>query len=95
VAISEEVDKTLKEVSEEISKRYGIPFLETETEGDHAHFPVPSLPRYSPAKTVTTKKSIIAREIFAKHPEAKKKLWGEEFWTDGHFISTASRHGNE
>ena len=95
VVISEEVDKTLKEVCEEISKRYEIQFLEIGTEGDHVHFLVQSVPAYSPAKIVKTIKSIIAREIFAKHQEVKKKLWGGEFWTDGHFISTVSKHGNE
>jgi REP element-mobilizing transposase RayT len=86
VVISEEADKTLKEVCEEISKRYGIQFLEIGTEGDHVHFLVQSVSAYSPTKIATTIKSIIAREIFTKHPEVKKKLWGGEFWTDGHFI---------
>jgi REP element-mobilizing transposase RayT len=95
VVISEEVDKTLKEVCEDISKRYEIDFLEIGTEGDHVHFLVQSVPAYSPTKIVTVIKSIIAREIFARHPEVKKKLWGGEFWTDGHFISTVSKHGNE
>jgi REP element-mobilizing transposase RayT len=93
--MSEKADKTLKEVCEEISKRYEIQFLETGTEGEHVHFPIQSVPAYSPKKTVTAIKSIIAREIFGKHPEAKKKLWGGELWTDGDFISTVSKHGNE
>ena len=95
VVITEEVDKTLKEVCEEISKRYEIQFLEIGTEGDHVHFLVQSVPMYRPTKIVTTIKSIIAREVLAKHPEVKKKLWGGEFWTAGHFISTVSKHGNE
>jgi REP element-mobilizing transposase RayT len=93
--ITEEADKTLKEVCEEISKRYEIGFLEIGAEGGHAHFLVQSVPMYSPTKIVTTVKSIIAGEILAEHPEVKKKLWGGEFWTDGHFISTVSKHGNE
>jgi hypothetical protein len=60
-----------------------------------AYFLVQSVPAYSPTKIVTTIKSIIAREIFARHPEVKKKQWGGEFWTDGHFISRVSKHGNE
>ena len=40
-------------------------------------------------------KSITAREVFAKHPEVKKKLWGGEFWSDGYFVSTVGKHGNE
>ena len=56
---------------------------------------VQSVPMYSPTKIVTIIKSITAREILSKNPEVKKKLWGGEFWTDGYFINTVSKHGNE
>ena len=95
VVISDEVDITLKEICEEIGKRYEIQFLEIGTEGDHVHFLVQSVPSYSPTKIVTIIKSILAREIFEKHPEVRKKLWGGEFWSDGYFISTVSKYGNE
>jgi REP element-mobilizing transposase RayT len=95
VVISQEVDKTLRETCEEIAKRYEIKFIEIGTEGDHVHFLVQSVPSYSPAKIVTTIKSILAREITGKHPEVKEKLWGGEFWSDGYFVSTVSKYGNE
>jgi REP element-mobilizing transposase RayT len=95
VVINEEVDKTLRKTCEEIGKRYEIRFLEIGTEGDHVHFLVQSVPTYSPTKIVTTIKSILAKKIFEIHPEVKKQLWGGEFWTDGHFVSTVSKHGNE
>src|SRR5918911_2963214 len=81
------VDRKLKEVCLEISKRYEITFLEIGTDKDHVHFLVQSVPTYSPKKIVQTIKSITAREIFAACPEVKKQLWGGEFWTDGYFIS--------
>jgi len=89
------VDRKLKEVCLEISKRYEITFLEIGTDEDHVHFLVQSVPMYSPKKIVQTIKSITAREIFAACPEVKKRLWGGEFWTDGYFISTVGKHGNE
>jgi REP element-mobilizing transposase RayT len=95
VVISEEIDKTIKETCMEISKRYEIIFLEIGTEGDHVHFLVQSVPTYSPTKIVTTIKSITAKEVFKKHPEVKKQLWGGEFWSDSHFVSTVGKHGNE
>ena len=95
VVFSKEVDITLKETCEEISKRYQIFFLEIGTDDDHVHFLVQSVPMYSPTKIVTTIKSIISREISRKHPEVKRKLWGGQFWTDGYFVNTVSRHGNE
>ena len=95
IVINEEVDKTLKKTCEEIEKRYDINFLEIGTEGDHVHFLIQSKPSYSPTRLVTIIKSIIAREIFEKHPEVKKQLWGGEFWSDGYFVSTVSKYGNE
>jgi REP element-mobilizing transposase RayT len=93
--INEEVDMTIKDVSIEISKRYEIRFIEIGTEGDHVHFLVQSVPKYSPTKIVTTIKSIIAKEVYKRHPEVKEKLWGGEFWTDGYYISTVGKHGDE
>ena len=95
VVFSEEVDKTLKETCEEIEKRYEIRFLEIGTDKEHVHFLVQSVPKYSPTKIITLIKSITAKQIFEKHPEVKKQLWGGEFWSDGYYVSTVSKHGNE
>jgi REP element-mobilizing transposase RayT len=95
VVINEAVDETIKATCEEISKRYEIKFLEIGTEGDHVHFLVQSVPTYSPTKIVTTIKGIVTRKVFEEHPEIKKQLWGGEFWSDGYFISTVSKYGNE
>ncbi|GMO40180.1 MAG: hypothetical protein Pg6C_00950 [Treponemataceae bacterium] len=69
--------------------------MEKGTEGDHAHFPVQSVPVYSPAKITRTIKSITDKEIFKRHPEVKEKLRGGEFWSGGHYIGTAGKYGNE
>ena len=89
------VDLKLKEVCLEISKRFEVRFLEIGTDADHVHFLVQSVPTYSPKRIVQLIKSITAREIFAACPEVKKQLWGGEFWSDGYFISTVGKHGNE
>ena len=89
------VDQVLREVCLDIEKRYQIKFLEIGTDEDHVHFLVQSVPTYSVTKIVTTIKSVTARQIFRLCPEVKKKLWGEEFWTDGYFTSTVGKHGNE
>jgi REP element-mobilizing transposase RayT len=44
---------------------------------------------------VTKIKSITAREIFKRCPEVRKVLWRGEFWKDGYFVNTVSKHGNE
>lgn len=93
--ISDAVDNTIKETCLEISKRYDIHFLEIGTDKDHVHFLVQSIPRMSATNIVTIMKSIIAKEVFKKHPEVKTKLWGGEFWTDGYFVNTVSKFGDE
>ena len=95
VVIDDNVENTIKETCIEISNRYEIEFIEIGTEGDHVHFLLQSVSKYAPTQIVTIIKSIIAREVFKKNPEVKKKLWGGEFWTDGYYISTVGMHGNE
>lgn len=95
VVIDENVDKIIKETCVEISKRYEIYFLEIGTDKDHVHFLIQSVPRYSPTQIGRIVKSITAKEVFAKCPEVKKKLWGGEFWSDGFYVATVSEHGNE
>lgn len=93
--INENVDKTIKDICLEIEKRYQIYFLEIGTDTDHVHFLVQSIPRYSPTQIVTMIKSITAKEIFKTHPEVKRQLWGGEFWSDGYFVNTVSKFGDE
>jgi len=52
LVITEEVDKVLRKICMEISKRYEIRFLEIGTESDHVHFLIQSVPTYSPMKIV-------------------------------------------
>jgi putative transposase len=92
---SKEVDDSLKEICLEIANRYEIEFLEIGTDKNHVHFLVQSVPMYSPKKIIQTIKSLTAREIFARHPEVKKKLWGGQFWSDGYFVNTVSKFGSE
>jgi putative transposase len=40
-------------------------------------------------------KNLTARKIFRRCPEAKKNLWGGEFWSDEYFASTVGKHGDE
>ena len=90
-----EVDVKLKEVCNEIQKRYEITFLEIGSDEDHIHFLVQSVPMYSPKQIVQIIKSNTAREIFKLCPEVKQYLWGGKFWSEGYFVSTVGAHGTE
>lgn len=95
VVFESSVDTVLKDVCLDISARYEITFLEIGSDGDHVHFLLQSSPSYSPTRIVRLIKSLTAREILARCPHVKKKLWGGEFWSDGYFIATVGLHGNE
>jgi len=75
--------RVLKEICEEISKRYEIQFLEIGTDKNYVHFLIQSVSKYSHTQIIRTIKSLTAKMIFQKHPEVKKKLCGGEFWPDG------------
>jgi REP element-mobilizing transposase RayT len=95
VVLSSSVDNTIKETCLEIEKRFQIHFIEIGTDSNHIHFLLQSVPTYSPTRIATILKSITAREIFRLHPEVKQKLWGGEFWSDGYYVNTVSKFGDE
>lgn len=95
VVFDEAVEAVLGEVCLDIALRYEIEFLEIGLDGDQVHFLVPCVPTYSPTKIVTTIKSVIARQVFARCPGVKKKLWGGEFWSNGYFIASVGQQDSE
>ena len=95
IIFNEEVDRILIDTCQEISKRYEINFLEIGTDEDHVHFLIQSVPTCAPSQIVKIMKSITAREIYRLYPEVKKQLWGGNIWSEGYFVSTVGKHGNE
>ena len=73
---TQEVEGTLKDVCVGIGERYEINFVEIGADEDHVHFLIQSVPMMRPKDIVQKTKSITAREIFSRHPEVRKKLWG-------------------
>ncbi|MFH1824524.1 MAG: IS200/IS605 family transposase [Candidatus Firestonebacteria bacterium] len=95
IVITDKIDKTLKELCIEISKRYEMNFVEIGADNDHVHFLIQSVPNISASKIIMIVKSIIAKEIFQCHPEIMESLWGGSFWTAGFFVNTVGASGNE
>ncbi len=94
-SINQSVERTIKATCLEITKRYEIRFIEIGVDEDHVHFLIQSIPILSPKEIAQIVKSILAIHIFKNHPEIKKMLWGGQFWTDGYYINTVGRYGNE
>ena len=96
VVFDNSVEDHLKNNCLGIEERYEyIHFLEVGVDKDHVHFLIQSLPTKSPTELVTVIKSVIARQIFLRVPQVKKKLWGGEFFTDRYFATTVGRNQNE
>ena len=69
--------------------------MEIGTDEDHVHFLIQSVPAMMPSRIVQIMKSVSAKEIFKRHKEVKKVLWGGHFWTSGFYMNTVGRYGNE
>ena len=95
VVINSTVDTIIKETCIGIGLRYDMHFVEIGTDKDHVHFLIQSVPMMLPKRLVQTIKSITAKQVFLQAPEVKKQLWGGQFWSDGYFIATVGRNGNE
>ena len=92
---SSSVEKTLKETCLGIEERFEICFAEIGMEEDHVHFLVQGIPNMTVSRIVTIIKSITAKEIFKRHPETKKILWGGALWTSGYYANTVGRYASE
>ncbi len=93
--ITKEIGESLQEICIGISERYEINFLEIGYESDHVHFLIQSVPSLCLSEIVMKLKSIIAKQLFQKHPELKEKLWGGNFWTSGYYVNTVGQYTNE
>ena len=90
-----EVEKTLKDVCIEIGICHEMNFVEIGADDNHVHFLIQSIPKTSVSEMVTKIKGITGREIFKKHPNIKKILWGGNLWTSGFYANTVGQYGNE
>ena len=86
--LKEKLRDTVKKLFEEILKARDCEIEEMEIAEDHVHIFTSIPPKYSVGQMVRVLKSVSAKEIFLRHPEVKKELWGGEFWEDGYFVRT-------
>ncbi|OHA13462.1 MAG: hypothetical protein A2909_00925 [Candidatus Tagabacteria bacterium RIFCSPLOWO2_01_FULL_39_11] len=92
--LTESVQNAILESWRGIKERYAIDISHVGFDHDHIHIMIQFLPKYSGGQVIKLLKSISARTVFKQVPEARKELWGGEFWTDGYYIATISARGN-
>ena len=93
--LTEAVTNTLVNVCMELEETSDIEFLEIGTDVNHVHFLIQTTSSYSVSQYVKLIKGRIANIIFKMNPEVKTKLWKGEYWSDGYWIVTVSKHGSE
>ena len=93
--LTNEVVDTLVNTCMDIQERTDITFIEIGADGNHIHLLIQTTPSYSLTQYIRNIKSNTARMIFKYNPEVKTKLWGGEFWSDGYWVTTVSKHGTE
>ena len=81
-----EVAEAVREIVQSVAEAYEMEIDTMEVMEDHVHVILSAPPRYSQARVMQIMKSISAREIFARFPWVRRKLWGGEFWGDGYFV---------
>jgi len=86
--LENKVRDSVKELFEDILAARDCEVLEMEIAEDHVHIFTSIPPKYSVGEMVRVLKSVSAKEIFLRHPEVKRELWGGEFWEDGYFVRT-------
>jgi putative transposase len=86
--LKEKLRDSVKELFKEILKARDCEIEEMEIAEDHVNIFTSMPPKYSVNQAVRVLKSVSAKEIFLRHPEVKKELWGGEFWEDGYFART-------
>jgi len=88
-------EQALHAICQEIEERYEIQFEQVGIDTNHVHYLVSAVPKFSPSELVRIIKSITARELFRRHPDLKKELWGGALWTEGFFVATVGEHSNK
>jgi putative transposase len=81
-----EVAQAAGEIFQQAAEAYDMEIDTLQVMEDHVHLFLSAPPRYSPARIVQILKSISARELFARFPWLRRKLWGGELWEDGYFV---------
>lgn len=79
--IDDGISKELRSILERIGENYHIEIEEWNHDTDHIHVLFRAHPRTELTKFINAYKSASSRLIKKDHPELKRSLWKEMFWT--------------
>jgi putative transposase len=85
------IDETLKGAITALCKKHAYELLALEIMPDHVHVFLSAPPKIAPAVIAKILKGSTTRQLFVKHPELKKKLWGGHLWNPSYYVGTAGQ----
>lgn len=86
--IDDDISEQAKELFDKIGKNYGIVLEEWNHDIDHVHVMFRAKPQTELSKFINAYKSASSRLIKKEHPEIRKKLWKEAFWSQSYCLLT-------
>lgn len=87
-------EQSLHAICCEIEERYEIEFEQVGIDSNHVHYLVSAAPKFSPSALIRVIKSLTAKELFKRHPDLKKELWGGALWTEGFYVASVGEGGS-
>lgn len=79
---------SMREVFERVCLDFESELVEFDGEHDHVHLLVNYPPKVSVSSLVNSLKGASSRILRIKHPEIKKKLWGNALWSPSYFAGS-------
>lgn len=80
--------ETMHEVFERVCLDFEAVLVEFDGQHDHVHLLVNYPPKVAISSLVNSLKGASSRILRTKHPEIKKKLWGNALWSPSYFASS-------
>ena len=94
---NQQIDEDLKQILFDIANESDFSIEVMETDKDHIHMLVSSIPRLSPLQIVRKLKQESTHRIWKQHADILRRIYWREhtFWTDGYFVSTIGNVSQE
>ena len=86
--ITDEISDRLKEIFENNSGNYNITLEKWNHDMDHVHILFRGQPNSELSKFINAYKSASSRRVKKEHPEIRKSLWKEMFWSQSFCLLT-------
>lgn len=95
--LENDIDLAMKNIIKNVSNQSDFSIDVLETDKNHIHILVDSIPKLSPLQIVNRLKSISTNRIWKLFPSfLQKHFWKEKtFWSDGYFVCTTGQVSTE